>query len=73
MSLPRISPAKAKELIDAGAILLDIRELDEHARSRIPAARHAPLSRPCQGRALLVELFQHAVGFRLEPVEAGER
>lgn len=45
MSLPHISPANAKELIDAGAILVDIREADEHARSRIPDARHAPLSR----------------------------
>ena len=45
MSLPHISPAKAKELIDRGAVLVDIRELDEHARNRIPAARHAPLSR----------------------------
>ncbi|MCP4619863.1 MAG: DUF2892 domain-containing protein [Bradyrhizobium sp.] len=44
MSLPRISPTKAKELIEAGAVLVDIREADEHARSRIPAARHAPLS-----------------------------
>ncbi len=45
MSLPRISPERAKKLIDAGAVLVDIREADEHARSRIPAARHAPLSR----------------------------
>jgi rhodanese-related sulfurtransferase len=45
MSLPHISPAKAKELIDRGAVLVDIREFDERARSRIPAARHAPLSR----------------------------
>ena len=45
MSLPHISPAKAKELIDRGAILVDVREFDEYARSRIPAARHAPLSR----------------------------
>jgi rhodanese-related sulfurtransferase len=45
MSLPRISPARAKELIDAGAVLVDIREADEHARSRIPAVRHVPLSR----------------------------
>ncbi len=44
MSLPHISPAKAKDLIDAGAVLVDIREADEHARSRIPTARHAPLS-----------------------------
>jgi rhodanese-related sulfurtransferase len=26
-------------------VLVDIREFDEHARNRIPAARHAPLSR----------------------------
>lgn len=45
MSLPQISPVKAKELIDRGAVLVDIREFDEHARSRIPDARHAPLSR----------------------------
>ena len=45
MSLPHISPAKAKALIDRGAVLVDIREFDERARSRIPAARHAPLSR----------------------------
>lgn len=45
MSLPHITPAKAKQLIEAGAVLIDIREADEHARSRIPAARHAPLSR----------------------------
>lgn len=45
MSLPHISPAKAKELIDRGAVLVDIRELDEHSRTRISVARHAPLSR----------------------------
>ena len=44
MSLHHISPAKAKELIDRGAVLVDIREIDEHARSNIPGARHAPLS-----------------------------
>jgi rhodanese-related sulfurtransferase len=45
MSLPRISPEKAKELIEPGAVLVDIREADEHARSNIPNALHAPLSR----------------------------
>ncbi|MBR1179037.1 rhodanese family protein [Bradyrhizobium sp. KB893862 SZCCT0404] len=45
MSLPRISPEKAKDLIEEGAVLVDIREADEHARSRIAAAVHAPLSR----------------------------
>jgi rhodanese-related sulfurtransferase len=45
MSLPQISAAKAKELIDHGAVPVDIRELDEHSRMRIAVARHAPLSR----------------------------
>jgi len=45
MSLPHISAAKAKQLIDRGAILVDIREPGEHARSRIDGAHHAPLSR----------------------------
>jgi rhodanese-related sulfurtransferase len=44
MTLPTISPAKAKELLAKGAVLVDIREADEHARERIPGALHAPLS-----------------------------
>ena len=49
MSLPHISPADAKLLIDRGAMLIDIRDLEEHARERIPAARNHPLSRLCEG------------------------
>ena len=45
MSLPHVSPSKAKALIDEGAVLVDIREYDERARARIAAARHAPLSK----------------------------
>ena len=45
MSLPRISAAKAKALIDCGAVLVDIREPDEHSHLRIAQARHQPLSR----------------------------
>ena len=45
MSLPRISPAKAKDLLDQGAILIDIRETDEHAREKVIGARHLPLSK----------------------------
>lgn len=45
MTLPHISPEKAKQLIADGAVLVDIREPDEHARSRIAQARHEPLSR----------------------------
>jgi rhodanese-related sulfurtransferase len=44
MSLPHISPADAKRLIDQGAVLVDIRERDEHARERIVGATSAPLS-----------------------------
>lgn len=45
MSLRTVSPAEAKQLMDQGAILVDIREADEHARERIPGARHIPLAR----------------------------
>jgi rhodanese-related sulfurtransferase len=43
MSLATVSPVEAKRLIDAGAILIDIRAADEHARERIPNARNHPL------------------------------
>jgi len=45
MSLPRISPAKAKDLLDQGAVLIDIREADEYAREKVLGARHLPLSK----------------------------
>ncbi|CAN5164794.1 rhodanese family protein [soil metagenome] len=45
MTLPHISPEKAKQMIASGAVLVDIREADEHARARIAQARHQPLSR----------------------------
>ncbi len=45
MSLPTVTPENAKRLIDEGAILVDVREPDEHARERIPGARLLPLSR----------------------------
>ena len=44
MSLQTISPAEARRLLDQGAILVDIREADEHARERVGGARHLPLS-----------------------------
>lgn len=44
MSLATISPAEAKRLVDQGAVLVDVREADEHARERIPGARHVALS-----------------------------
>ena len=45
MSLPTIAPSEARRLIDSGALLIDIREADEHARENIPGARHLPLSK----------------------------
>ena len=45
MSLPTIAVADARKLLDQGAILVDVREADEHARERVPGARHNPLSR----------------------------
>lgn len=45
MSLTRISPAKAKDMLDQGATLIDIREADEHAREKVIGARHLPLSK----------------------------
>jgi rhodanese-related sulfurtransferase len=45
MSLPAIKPAEARRLFDSGALLIDIREADEHAREKIPGARHLPLSK----------------------------
>ncbi|MBE9605499.1 rhodanese family protein [Acetobacteraceae bacterium H6797] len=43
--LKTITPAEAARLLREGAVLLDIREPDEHARERIPGARNLPLSR----------------------------
>jgi rhodanese-related sulfurtransferase len=45
MSLPTITPAEAKRLLDEGAVLVDVRGPDEHARERIPGARNHPLDR----------------------------
>ena len=48
MPLPHITPAKAKALIDQGAIFVDIRDMDEHARERIPQSHNMPLSKLCE-------------------------
>ena len=45
MSLPTIDVAGARRLLDQGAVLVDVREADEHARERVPGARSNPLSR----------------------------
>jgi rhodanese-related sulfurtransferase len=45
VTLPTIDAKQAKLLIDQGAVLVDIREADEHARERVPGARNRPLSK----------------------------
>ena len=41
-----VDPRTAKQWLDAGeAVLIDVREPDEHARERIPGASLSPLSR----------------------------
>lgn len=40
-----ISPAEAKRRIDAGAVLIDIRDPDEYARAHIPCAKNMPLAK----------------------------
>jgi rhodanese-related sulfurtransferase len=43
MTLQTIDPARAKELLDKGAVLVDIREPDEFARERVPGAQNRPM------------------------------
>ncbi len=45
MSLKSITPEAASALMRQGAILIDVREPDEHARERIAQARHFPMDR----------------------------
>lgn len=55
MTMKTISPAEARRLIDTGAVLVDIRGADEHARERIPGARHLPLPEIETGASLNAE------------------
>lgn len=43
--LNTIAPERAAELMRQGAVLIDVREADEHAREHIPGARHHALAR----------------------------
>jgi len=45
MTLKHINAAEAKKLVDAGAILVDVREVNEYLDENIPGARNEPLSR----------------------------
>lgn len=44
MSLSPLSPERAQALLKEGAILVDVREMDERAREHVPGAHHLPLS-----------------------------
>jgi rhodanese-related sulfurtransferase len=61
MSIQRISPHQAHQLIEGGALLFDIREPDEYAREHILQARNVPLARLVQ--APLQTDGAHAVVF----------
>lgn len=45
MPCTSVTPTQAAQLLEQGALLVDIREADEHARERIVGARNVPLSR----------------------------
>ena len=44
MTLKHINAAEAKQLVDKGALLVDVREVNEYLDENIPGARNAPLS-----------------------------
>ena len=44
MTIRTITPEHARQLLEEGALLVDIRDADEHARERIPRARNVPLA-----------------------------
>lgn len=46
MTIPSISPEQARALLADGAVLVDIRNHDEHAREHIPGAVLWPVSQP---------------------------
>lgn len=43
MSIPEVDPAEARDLVTAGAVLLDVREADEWAAGHAPEAQLVPL------------------------------
>jgi rhodanese-related sulfurtransferase len=55
MSLQRLSPQEAKALVARGATIIDVREVDEHVRERIPGAINRPLSRLANAAAVPAE------------------
>ena len=67
--MERLDPKAVQARLAAGAVLVDIREADEHAREHIPAARSVPLSTLQAGTAVLPEgplVFACASGMRTQ-------
>jgi len=65
MTLPVVTPERAKALLDDGARLIDIRGADEFARGRIAGARNVPLgeiSRMAPGEGVVI--FHCRTGMR---------
>ncbi|MFA5679381.1 MAG: rhodanese family protein [Pseudomonas sp.] len=50
MSLKSITPEAARQLLEQGAVLVDIRAADEYAREHIPGARHMPVDQLNSGQ-----------------------
>jgi rhodanese-related sulfurtransferase len=44
MSIRTVNAEEARRLVESGAVLIDIRDPDEHARERIAAARPIPIA-----------------------------
>jgi rhodanese-related sulfurtransferase len=44
-TLKTVTPERAAQMLRAGAVLVDVREADEHAREHIAGARHRALSK----------------------------
>ena len=55
MALTSISPQAARQLLEQGAVLVDIRAADEYARERITGARHMPLDQLRDGQHAFAE------------------
>lgn len=55
IALRPVHCADARRMSAADAVLIDIREMDEHANERIPGARHVPLSKILEGAAIPTE------------------
>jgi len=66
MTLTKLTPDEASARIAKGAMLIDIRTADEHARSRIPGAKNAPLGTEIDPGKASEVIFHCRSGMRTE-------